>query len=236
MATSDSCPPKAVLLDFDHTLFTFDDSSNWVRTAHARLGRTATEARIKQVYDRIEAARRSPEVVREWRGCQRSTATHHAAVLSWFDRAGVDRILAEALYARLLSPDGWTPYRDVAATMTALRQQGVPVAVVSNVGWDIRPTFASHGIGDGVSTFVLSCELGAEKPDLAMFRAACYRLGVEPHEALMIGDDPVNDGASVRAGLRFHLLPDRNPGEDRGLASALELFNLRQDGSRTSGE
>jgi len=62
-----------------------------------------------------------------------------------------------------------------------------------------------------------------------MFRAACYRLGAEPHEALMIGDDPVNDGASVRAGLRFHLLPDRNPGEDRGLASALELFDLRQD-------
>jgi len=47
MATSDSCPPKAVLLDFDHTLFTFDDSINWVRTAHAQLGRTATEARIE---------------------------------------------------------------------------------------------------------------------------------------------------------------------------------------------
>jgi HAD superfamily hydrolase (TIGR01549 family) len=236
MAASHPHPPKAVLLDFDHTLFTFDDTINWVRTAHAQIGRAATEARIGEVYDRIEAARQWPEVVREWRGCQRSPVTHRAAILSWFDRAGMDRVLAEALYARLLSPDGWTPYRDVAATMTVLRQRGVPVAVVSNVGWDIRPTFESHGIGNDVTLFVLSCELGVEKPDLTMFRTACHRLGVEPHEALMIGDDPVNDGASLRAGLRFHLLPDRNPGEDRGLASALELSGLWPDISRTPSE
>lgn len=221
MAISDHSPPRAVLLDFDHTLFTFDDGVDWVRAANARLGRFVHETRVRSVHAAIEEARRLPEVVAGKVGCERSPDLHRKAILAWFGAAGVDDALAAALYERLTSPAGWTPYTDVREHLHALRERGVPVAVVSNVGWDIRPTFAAHGLRDLVDTFVLSCEQGVQKPELAMFQIACRNLGVPPHEALMVGDDPVNDGASASVGLRFHLLPDRAPGGCRGLSAAL---------------
>ncbi|WP_173036636.1 trehalose-6-phosphate synthase [Phytohabitans flavus] len=199
--------PKGIIFDFDHTLFTFDDSIDWLRVALRRLGRPTDEGTVRVLYDRIEDARGWPEVVAEQRGCQTSPATHRRAILSWFHRAGADAALADALYARVLDPAGWTPYPDVRAALEWLRERRVPVGVVSNVGWDIRPTLAHHGMGDLVDAYVLSCEHGAEKPDVALFRAACDALGLDPEDGLVVGDDPVNDGAAVRIGLRVHLLP-----------------------------
>ncbi|MEU0272250.1 HAD-IA family hydrolase [Streptomyces sp. NPDC006307] len=222
MSGADSSP-VAVLFDFDHTLFAHDDSPRWVLDACRAAGRDTGGAAARALYDRMLAERRTPGVTAAMRGCQRSAAAHRRAHLAWFGRAGADEELARALYARLLSPEAWTPYEDVGATLAALHAHNVPVGVVSNVGWDIRPTFAAHGLAGyvGADAFVLSCEEGAEKPDPGLFRTACARLGVPPGRALMVGDDPVNDGAAVTAGLRVHLLPDRPPGACRGLAGAV---------------
>ena len=38
-----------------------------------------------------------------------------------------------------------------------------------------------------------SAQMGATKPDPAIFTAACARLGVAPAQALMIGDDVGSD-------------------------------------------
>lgn len=195
---------SGVIFDFDHTLFTFDDSVNWLRTALGRLGRRVDE---RPLYDQIEAARTWPEVIAQQRGCQTSPALHRTAIVSWFRRAGADPAVANALYDRVTDPDAWTPYPDVLSTLLALRERQVPVAVVSNVGWDIRPIFAYHGMGELVDVYVLSCEHGVEKPDVWLFRTACEQLGVDPTDALVVGDDPVNDGAAVRIGLRVVLLP-----------------------------
>ncbi|MET9801801.1 HAD-IA family hydrolase [Streptomyces sp. NPDC006368] len=213
--------PRAVLFDYDHTLFAHDDSHRWVLDACCATGRETGETAARTLYARMRAVRRSAPVEEGMRGCQRSTSAHRRAHLSWFGQAGADAELAQALYARLLSPAAWIPYGDVAAVLAALRERGVPVAVVSNVGWDIRPTFAAHGLDRYVDAFVLSCDEGAEKPRLRLFRTACARLGTPPHEALMVGDDPVNDGAAVAAGLHVHLLPDRPAGAYRGLAGAV---------------
>jgi HAD superfamily hydrolase (TIGR01509 family) len=79
-------------------------------------------------------------------------------------------------------------YADTLPTLQALHGAGVPVAVVSNIGFDIRPLCADLGIADYVSAWVLSYELGRCKPDPAVFLHACLRLGVEPERTLMIGD------------------------------------------------
>ncbi|BCB91940.1 HAD family hydrolase [Phytohabitans suffuscus] len=222
-ATADR--PKGIIFDFDHTLFTFDDSVDWLRVALGRLGRAADEGTVQVLYDRIEDARGWPEVVAEQRGCQASPAAHRRAVLSWFRRAGADAALADALYARVLDPAGWTPYPDVRPALRRLRERRVPVGVVSNVGWDIRPTLAHHGMGDLVDAYVLSCEHGAEKPDVALFRAACDALGLDPEDGLVIGDDPVNDGAAVRIGLRVHLLPSAPRRRRTWLPAVLDLLD-----------
>jgi HAD superfamily hydrolase (TIGR01509 family) len=209
-----------VIFDFDHTLFTFDDSIDWLRVALDRLGRRADP---RPLYDQIEAARAWPEVIAQQRGCQTAPSLHRAAIVSWFRRAGADAAVADALYDRVTDPEGWTPYPDVLSTLLTLHERRVPVAVVSNVGWDIRPIFAYHGMGDLVDTYVLSCEYGVEKPDVWLFRTACEQLGVDPREAVVVGDDPVNDGAAVRIGLRVVLLPSEQRASRHWLA---DLFNL----------
>ena len=78
--------------------------------------------------------------------------------------------LADALYERLLHADGWELYADTAEALGALRAAGVPVAVVSNIGFDIRPLFDAWGLADLVDAFALSYEVGRCKPDPAIFR------------------------------------------------------------------
>lgn len=222
--------PDGIIFDFDHTLFVFDDSIAWLRMALGSLGRSATEGDARALYDRIQDARTWPEVVREWPGCQTSPAAHRNTVLRWLQRAGADAALADGMYARLTDPDGWTPYPDVADTLTALRTLRVPVGVVSNVGWDIRPIFARHGMADLIDTYVLSCECGAEKPDVALFRAASEKLGRHPENLLVVGDDPVNDGAATRIGMRVHLLPSAPRAAHRWLPQVLDLVGPASNG------
>jgi putative hydrolase of the HAD superfamily len=45
--------------------------------------------------------------------------------------------------------------------------------------------------------FATSQDVGAVKPEAEAFAAVADRLGVAPHEAAMIGDNPVNDIAGA---------------------------------------
>ncbi len=49
----------------------------------------------------------------------------------------------------------------------------MPVAVVSNIGFDLRPLCAALGFAELVDAFVLSYEVGRCKPDPAIFLQAC---------------------------------------------------------------
>ena len=84
---------------------------------------------------------------------------------------------AEALYGRVVDPDSWTPYPDTARVLRGLADRGIPVAIVSNIAFDLRPAFARLGVDGAVTSFVLSYEVGAIKPDPDIFRAALGDLG-----------------------------------------------------------
>lgn len=123
--------------------------------------------------------------------------------------------LYEALYDRHRTPEAWRPYPDTARTLAALRERGIPVAVVSNIGWDLRPVFRAHGLDHLVDAYLLSFEHGVQKPDPRLFRAACDALGLAPADVLMVGDDRVADAGATTLGCRFqpveHLPVDRRP-------------------------
>jgi putative hydrolase of the HAD superfamily len=99
------------------------------------------------------------------------------------------------------------------------------MAVISDTGWDLRPVFEAHDIARYVDTFVLSYEHGATKPAPVLFRTACERLGVEPAEALMVGDNHRNDGGAIDSGVRTLLLPLVPSGTPRGLAAVLGVLD-----------
>ena len=101
----------------------------------------------------------------------------------------------------------------------------MPVAVVSDIGWDPRPIFGHHGVADCVQAWVLSYEHGTEKPDPALFLAACASLGIEPSAALMVGDSVSKDGGAAAAGLRALVVPAWSGTGERGLRTVLDLVH-----------
>lgn len=113
-------------------------------------------------------------------GAERADGAGGAERADQADRADRADALYEALYDRHRTPAAWRPYPDTARTLAALRERGIPVAVVSNIGWDLRPVFRAHGFDHLVDAYVLSFEHGVQKPDPRLFQAACDALERRP--------------------------------------------------------
>ena len=59
---------------------------------------------------------------------------------------------------------------------------------------------------------------------LKLVRSPAWRSLSPPARVLYVGDDPVKDGAAVRAGMPVYLLPtERDVGTPRGLSAVLRL-------------
>jgi HAD superfamily hydrolase (TIGR01509 family) len=138
----------------------------------------------------------------------------------------LDRVvpgLSRALYERVMDPQSWVPYADTRATLEAVRRRGLKVGVVSNVPADLRPVFGKHELDALVDSYTHSFEVGAEKPDPAIFLSAAKSLGVKPGETMMVGDHEVDRGAE-RAGMRVFILPVEFDGDVRGLDRVVALL------------
>jgi HAD superfamily hydrolase (TIGR01509 family) len=134
---------------------------------------------------------------------------------------------AEALYGLMIDPVNWTPYPDTAGVLEGLHRQGIKTAVVSNIAFDVRAAFESIGAAEFVDEFVLSFEVGAIKPDAAIFETALARLGVDAAHAVMVGDSDEADGGARAVGCGF-VLVDPLPTAERadGLRSALTEYGI----------
>jgi HAD superfamily hydrolase (TIGR01509 family) len=229
-------PLEAILFDFSHTLFRPEESSMWVRRAGEKVGAAVNEEDAVRIARNIERLFMEPEQAERQLGRDLSAEAHRAAVSSVLELVEETvEGLGEALYERLVEPDAWAPYRDTGPVLRALKNAGCRTGVVSNIGWDIRSNFAHHGLADLVDGFTLSFEHGLEKPDPALFEAACRAVHATPCKTIMVGDNPLADGGAVRAGLGVYLLPGAgseeraamfgaDTGSDvRGLARVLDL-------------
>ncbi|UWZ40419.1 HAD-IA family hydrolase [Dactylosporangium roseum] len=221
---------EAVLLDFHGTLAQVEDPVRWVTKAAQTLGTTLDRGRATVLADRLTTAGRAggpkphrvpPHLAEVWADRDLSQQAHRAAYEGL--AAAVDAGLAPALYDRVLAADGWELYADTLPTLRALRAAGVPVAVVSNIGFDLRDLAGELGLADLVDEFVLSYEIGRTKPDPAIFHKACAALRVDPERALMVGDTPADAGAAA-AGCSVLVLPESEPGEVHGLGAVLRLL------------
>jgi HAD superfamily hydrolase (TIGR01509 family) len=228
-------PPQAVLFDFQGTLAQVEDAVTWVREAARTRGVELDRPRATVLADRLVTAGRAggplpyripPHLAEVYSDRDLDPRAHRTAYTGLAQTVDCDVDgLPEALYERLLSPVGWVVYADTVPTLKALRVAGVPVAVVSNIGFDIRPISAHLGFADLVDAFVLSYEVGRCKPDPAIFQHACGLLRVDPQRTLMVGDTPADAGAVV-AGCRALIVPAASPGATNGIEGALDLAGL----------
>lgn len=226
---------KGVLFDFSGTLFHIESPESWLGAAAARCGITLGEDELHRLAVELADTGAQPggglprevptHLAEVWAQRDRSAAEHRAAYLGLAREVALPAPeLHEALYARHMEPAAWHPYPDAAAVLTALHGCGVRTAVVSNIGWDLRPVFRAHGLDAFVDAYVLSYEHGVQKPDARLFAAACREIGIPPGDALMVGDNPEADGGAGRLGCAVHLVdPLPVPERREGLVPVLAL-------------
>jgi putative hydrolase of the HAD superfamily len=127
----------------------------------------------------------------------------------------------EELFETFARPNVWHVFPDVEETLLEVRSRGLHVGIISN--WDerLRPLLTDIGLARYFDSMTISCEVGAEKPDGRMFRAALQVAGVAIDDAIHIGDSAAEDvrGAEA-AGMRAILL-------DRGGQGTSALRDLR---------
>ncbi|MDP9275389.1 MAG: HAD-IA family hydrolase [Chloroflexota bacterium] len=217
-----SAPLRAVLFDWGDTLFHAPHAAEVIVSFARSSGVEMSEARARQMWDEMWALGKTPEEIAKGRDL--SMEAHRRVWLDLFARLDHEVPgLSRALYERVMDPRSWVPYADTRATLEAVRRRGLKVGVVSNVPADLRPVFAKHGLADLVDSYTHSFEVGAEKPDPAIFIAAAKSLGLKPGETLMVGDHEVDRGAE-RAGMRALILPTEFDGDVRGLDRVLVLL------------
>ncbi|MBO0723353.1 MAG: HAD-IA family hydrolase [Blastocatellia bacterium] len=113
----------------------------------------------------------------------------------------------DEVYQFFRGREAWTMFDDVIPTLSALKAQGLRLAIVSNYDSridDLLCAFEIEGLFAGVH---ISSRIGAAKPDAAIFRAALSYHQVEPEETIHVGDSLREDieGAAA-AGVRAVLL------------------------------
>jgi HAD superfamily hydrolase (TIGR01509 family) len=191
---------RGVLFDFSGTLFRLEpDLSGLVGPAGAPIGGEEQAEIMRRMTAPVGQPGGLPEHMRaDWERRDLDPALHRELYLSLLRGSGVGN--PDLLYERMLSADSWFPYPDTVEALGNLARNGIPVAVISNIAWDIQPVFQRVGAADLVDEFVLSYVEGAIKPDPRLFTVACERLGVPPEQALMIGDSKEADGGAARIG------------------------------------
>ena len=109
----------------------------------------------------------------------------------------------------------WEPHtftdEQVRPLWEGLRERGIRVGVLSNTIWSRdyhRGVFERDGVLDLIDADVYSSEMAWTKPHPQAFLQAAAALGVEPAEAVYVGDRPFEDvHGSQLAGMRAIWVP-----------------------------
>ena len=209
----------AVLFDFSDTLF-WKDGATRVLIVAELAGLTVDPVDVEEITNRVIALSASPSELAKGRDL--SMQAHRDCwtnLYRAFDRLAPELHppLSVRIYEDAASGAAHVPYSDTIRCLDALTNMGIPMGVVSDIGWDVRRPFVDHGIADRFKVFVPSFAHGCEKPDRRLFQAACDVLGVELDEVLMVGDSPERDGGAAKHGLRAYIMPPWLGSGDRGL-------------------
>ena len=152
-------------------------------------------------------------------------------------REVLDRILASQF-----APETWELYPDVEPMLTAVREMGLRIGIVSDWGSNLRGIVSELGL-DRYLDFVLpSGAVGVAKPNPAFFAMALEHAGTAPAEALMVGDSYRADVRGAWSAGMDAVWLDRSegisitppaeppPADDRVIASLNELPEIIRNG------
>ncbi len=231
---------RAVFFDAGHTILHPDPPVGEIYAREAvALGARVTVAELEPVF--IEAFQ---QFIRDYAPAmdvsdEQERAMWHSITRSVYDRVpALQAIHHPTWFERLFEVFGhasvWRLYPDVETTLEALRARGMRLGVISNWDTRLRTIVREMGIERRFDRVVISAEEGVRKPDRRIFERALAALGVQPHEAIHVGDLVEDDVVGARgAGMRGILI-DRGrfkPPADvevvQDLGGLLQLINPR---------
>lgn len=199
-------PYPTVLLDLYDTL-AWSDWEVWQGVLAHELGIT------------VEQAARAFDVTRPSRsvGANPDGAADLAAVIR---EAGVEvspeRLVWLYEQERAHIQDGLHLFDESLAVLRALRARGVKTALVSNCSHNTRPGVDRLRLEDEMDAVVLSFEVGARKPEPAIYLEALRALGANADDAVFVDDQPAYcDGAAALGIDTLLIVRDREPLEGR---------------------
>lgn len=188
--------PRAVAFDLDDTLWSCDDVIEraeqavyrWLERHFPAITREFSLEDMRAI--RHETTARNPQLAADLSELRRQTLRWHAR------RANHDETLAEhALRVFLEERNRVRLYDDVLPVLERLHGR-VPLIALTNGNADLGRIGLDHLFAVQLS----AADVGAPKPDPAMFRAACEQLGLRAGDLVHVGDDPHRD---VHAARRF---------------------------------
>jgi putative hydrolase of the HAD superfamily len=198
---------RAVLLDAMGTLLTFADPAPRLRDGlRERLGvdvgedaaRAAIRAEIGHYRAHLHLGRDARSLAALRASCAEAM---RPALGPAADAPGA------VLTAALLDALAFSAYPDAAPALRDLRAAGWAVVVVSNWDASLHERLAETGLAELVDGAVASAELGAAKPNGAIFARGLALAGAEPGDAWHVGDDVEADvEGALAAGIRPVLL------------------------------
>ncbi|KAK9277433.1 hypothetical protein L1049_006976 [Liquidambar formosana] len=105
----------------------------------------------------------------------------------------------EEVYEYFANGDAWRLPNGAYETIHLLKDAGVKVAVVSNFDTRLRKLLKDLNVLDLFDAVIISSEVGYEKPDAKIFKAALDQIRVETGKAVHVGDDQEADKVGANA-------------------------------------
>jgi len=103
------------------------------------------------------------------------------------------------------------PVPGALAVLDGLRARGLRLGLVSNCSSEVGALWEGSPFAGRFDAVVLSADAGICKPDVRIYTLALERLGVEPADAVFVGDGHSDELAGAeRAGLRAIQLGSRD--------------------------
>jgi REG-2-like HAD superfamily hydrolase len=222
--------PKAVLFDAGNTLIWLDHPFI-VQTLREHGVETTMEALMEAEYG---AKLKLDELARNGKLDDRTRGKAFFAEI--FRHVGVDEgafaAVAQRLFARHAEKNLWGNVRErTVETLEELRRRGYRLGVISNADGRAEQALDAAGLGLHFELVIDSGLVGVDKPDPRIFHLALDRLGVDPHDAVYVGDIYEIDVQGARAaGMRAILIDplwkwdDKDCERIRGIHDLLDVL------------
>ncbi|HEU4562220.1 MAG TPA: HAD-IA family hydrolase [Longimicrobium sp.] len=117
-------------------------------------------------------------------------------------------VITRRLFTRHAERNLWCSLQEgTHDVLHELKRRGYRLAVISNADGRVEALLDSLGLLSHFEFVIDSGSVGVEKPDPRIFRMALERMGVQPHEAVYVGDVYEIDVVGARAaGMRAYLI------------------------------